>query len=153
MFGVKKFLISLLIAIALNGNILNSALAITQDFQWASSKGYLVKGVFDYDEITASEIIAETGKGKTQQLKSLQLSFYNPHGTLIHTYNNVVDRIAQGDYFEFNFDTKTQQFVGNLDLGGEIAGDVYIKGKVDGKLNLIEIESGDRERILDSFNK
>ncbi len=152
MLSLKKFLISLLVAIALSGNIFNSALAATQDFQWTSGKGYVVKGTFDYDEITASEMISETGKGKTQQLKSLTLSFYNPNGELIHTYNNVVDRIAQGNYFEFNFDTKTQHFVGNLDLGGEIAGDIYIKGQVDGELNLIEVESGGRERLLDSFN-
>ena len=140
-------------AIALSGNIFNSALAATQDFQWTSRKGYLVKGTFDYDEIMAAEIISEAGKGKTQQLKSLTLSLYSPNGELIHTYDNVVDRVALGNYFEFNFDTKTQHFVGNLDLGGEIAGDMYIKGQVDGELYLIEVESGGRERVLDSFNK
>ena len=151
MINVKKFFISCLVAIALSGNFANSAVAASYNFQWYGTTGYSVKGEFNYDENVTSEMISETGKGQTKQLQSLTVSIYNPDGELIHTYNNVVDRQATGNYFEFNFDPRTQELVGNLDLGGEIVGDMYLKGKINKKLSLIEVESGDRERVVDSF--
>ena len=148
---IKKLLVCCVIAIALSANLANSAVAARYNFQWYGTAGYSVKGEFNYDENMTSEMILETGKGQTQQLQSLTVSFYNPKGELIHTYNNVVDRQATGNYFEFNFDPQTQQPIGNLDLGGETVGDMYLKGKINKKLSLIEVQSGDREREVDAF--
>ncbi len=151
LLNLKKFLIFFLMAITLTNSLFSSALAATHDFQLHSRTGYLVEGTFDYDEVTPGEIISATGRGKTDRLQSLTVSFYDPEGKLLCTYSNVVDRMVTGNYFEFNFDPKNQQFIGNLDLGGEIAGEMYVKGTMEGELNLIEVDSNNDERVVDSF--
>jgi hypothetical protein len=148
---LKKLLIFLAIAIALTSSLFSSALAATHDFQLHGKRGYLVAGTFDYKKATKEKIISAKGQGKTDRLQSLRVSFYDPQGKLIRTYDNVVDRTATGNYFEFHFDAKNQQLIGNLDLGGEAAGEMYVKGTMESELNLIEVDSSDRERVLDSF--
>jgi hypothetical protein len=145
----KKLLIFLAIAIALNNSFFSSALAATQKFQFQSQTGYSVRGIFDYDGVTEGKIISAKGGGKTDNLQSLTVSFYDPQGKLIRTYDNVVNGTAGGNYFEFHFDTKNRQLIGNLDLGGEVAGEMYVKGTMAGELNLIEVDSSDRDRVLD----
>jgi len=153
MLSWKSFFVALFIAICLvvaSGLILIPfAKAVTVDFQWTGETGYSAKGSFSYDEKTAPAIIAEKSSGQTKNLNSLVITFYNPSGKLIHTYENAIDGMAKGDYFEFNFDTVTQQLVGQLDLGGELSGETYLKGRVDETLSLITVEKSGFERVLD----
>lgn len=124
------------------------AIALTQNIQWQGSAGYTVTGRFSYDDADLTTI-TEHGAGKTEQLQSLSISVYDPDGNLLHTYNNVVDGVARGNYFEFNFDTKTQQLLNSIDLGGESPGELYLKGKPDRELSLIEVEPSGKERVID----
>jgi hypothetical protein len=140
----------LLIALASGAIFMNPAEAVMQDFQWTGSRGYSVRGTFNYDETIATKIISEQGTGPTNNLKSLTVTFYNPSGKLIHYYKNVVDGKSQGNYFEFHFDPVTQQLLGNIDLGGERSGEVFFKGTINKKLSLIKIEPSGDEYILDS---
>ncbi|MGV2829768.1 hypothetical protein [Myxosarcina sp. GI1(2024)] len=123
--------------------------AATQTFQWQGAKGYVVRGTFEYDENGQPQPIAEEGAGQTERLQSLTVSFYDPTNKLIDTYKNVNDGLAKGNYFEFHFDPTTQQLMGNIDLGGEFAGETYLKGTVGKELSLIEVEPSGAERILD----
>ncbi|GAB4234300.1 MAG: hypothetical protein Kow0049_18170 [Stanieria sp.] len=54
------------------------------------------------------------------------------------------------NYFEFHFDTATQKLFGNIDLGGELSGELFLKGTVNQKLSLIEIEPSGKEHLIDS---
>ncbi|GAB4525970.1 MAG: hypothetical protein Tsb0014_05800 [Pleurocapsa sp.] len=146
----KKIIISLIVAIALcNCVFVFPAAAITQKYQWTGTKGYSVTAIFSYDETKVSEIISEQGNGKTDQLQSLTVTFYNPDGERIREYQNVIDGVAQGNYFQFNFDPKTQQVLNDIDLGGEVAGDIYLKGKSNDSLSLVTVEPSGKEKIID----
>jgi hypothetical protein len=154
MFHPKVVLINLLIVIlivlASNLGFVTPAKAVTQNFQWTGSTGYSAKATFTYDETTATRIISEQGAGRTNQLKSLVVTFYNPAGETIHQYENVVNGETKGNYFEFHFDTATQKLFGNIDLGGEMSGELFLKGTVNQKLSLIEIEPSGKEHLIDS---
>ena len=126
-----------------------TAIAITQDFQINSTAGYTVKARFSYDETKNIGVIRESGKGKTQAIDSLVVSFYNRAGEIIASYENIADGVATGNYFEFNFDPATQQLLGEIDLGGESAGEIYLKGEVDRELSLIEIDASGEEKAID----
>ena len=126
-----------------------TAIAITQDLQINSTAGYTVKTTFSYDDTRNTGVIRESGKGETQAIDSLVVSFYNPAGETIASYNNIVDGVATGEYFKFNFDPTTQQLLGEIDLGGESAGEMYLKGEVDGELSLIEIDAAGEEKAID----
>ena len=125
------------------------AIATTQDLQINSTAGYTIQARFSYDEAQNIEVIRESGKGKTQAIDSLVVSFYNPAGEIIASYDNITDGVATGEYFEFNFDLTTQQLLGQIDLGGESAGEMYLKGEVDGELSLIEIDASGEEKAID----
>ena len=126
-----------------------TAIAITQDLQLNSTEGYAVEARFSYDDTHNTGIIREQGKGETQAIDSLVVNFYNPAGEIIASYNNIVDGVVTGDYFEFNFDPATRQMLGEIDLGGESAGEMYLKGEVDRELSLIEIDASGKERAID----
>lgn len=128
------------------------AMAATENFQWQGKAGYAIAGVVNYDETTASEIISATSNKTTNQIQSLTVTFYSPEGKPIHTYHNVIDSVVQGHYLEFNFDTTTHQPVGQIDLGGESAGETYFKGIVDDKLSWIAVEPSGAEHIIDEFS-
>lgn len=149
MFSSKlnKFILVVAIALTASLTFIAPAMAATQTFQWQGAKGYLVRGKFEYDE--RSQFISQTGTGETEGLQSLTISFYDPTHKLIHTYNNVTDGIAHGNYFELHFDPTTQKLIGNIDLGGEVAGDTYLKGTVDRELVLIEVEPSGKEQVID----
>lgn len=137
-----------ILAIALFGTIfIPPASAATQTFQWQGARGYFVKGRFEYEE--QPQPIRQRGAGQTERLKSLQVSFYDPANQLIDTYNNVVDGVAGGTYFEFNFDPDSHKLMENIDLGGESAGEIYLKGKVGEEFALIEVDSTGKERVID----
>ena len=151
--GLKNLLITLLITISINvlgGFMLTqSAEAMTQSFQWTGKTGYSALGQFSYDEKEVSRTISEQGSGKTNSLKSLIVTFYDPSGEPISTYKNVVNGMAEGNYFEFHFDPVKQKLVGSIDLGGEFAGEMYLKGEVERELSLIGVEQSGIDRTID----
>ena len=149
---MKKIVISFSFAIALliAGLSFNfPAIATTQNYEWHGNKGYTVKATFDYREPEESNQIIEKGAGKTKQLNSLTATFYDPNGEIIRTYNNVVDGVSKANYFQLSFDPKLKQLLGNIDLGGEVAGDIYLKGEIDRHLSLIEVAPNGEEQIID----
>ncbi len=152
-----KFFVNLVtktaIAVAIGLGIGNPALAVTQKLQLETATGYLIETVFSYDDVNHPTIIHEQGKGKTEIVESMQVSFYQPSGKLIATYDNIVDGVAQGNYFEFNFQPQTGQLFGNIDLGGEFPGEMYLKGEVERQLSLIEVERSGKEKEIGRVNE
>lgn len=105
----------------------NLAQAADLTFNWKGDAGYSVSGSFSYDENTSPAIISESGAGATTALQSLSVSFFNPLQELIGTQNEVVNGVSINQFFEFNFDTTTSNFVGAFDLGtGTGIGDVFL---------------------------
>jgi hypothetical protein len=153
MLSLKNLLVTLSIVIfitLISGFVLvASAEATAVSFQWTGKTGYSAKGLFSYDPPSVPKIISEKGAGKTNGLQSLVVTFYAPSGEPIGTYEDVVDGVAKGHYFEFNFNTTTQQVVGRVDLGGELAGEIYLKGTVDDNLSLFSVDKSGSERIID----
>ena len=143
---IVKLVISSIAAIALC--IQPAAYATTQQIQLDSMNGYKIEATFSYEDLSI-EAIAERGRGKTKVVDSLEVSFYNPSGEAIASYNNIVDGVARGNYFEFNFDPTTQKLWGEIDLGGELPGEMYLKGDADRGLSLIEVEASGEERVID----
>lgn len=145
---IVMYLIAIAIAIFCFVPVAN---AVTQNLQFNSSKGYTIETSFSYNAVN-SKAIAEHGGGKTNVLDSLKVSFYDPAGRAIASYDNIVDGTVRGDYFEFHYDPATQQLKGELDLGGESAGEMYLKGEANGDLSLIWIEESGEERIIDTVS-
>lgn len=141
---MKKIILTLLLAWLVVGNINNQGvLAVTIDFQWLGNQGYTAKGSFSYDQTTAPTIFSEKGSGKMRVLENFQVSFYDSSGQEIAKYDNVREGISAADYFQFNFNTKTGQVFGSIDLGGEEIGEIYLKGVVKDDLALFRVESED----------
>jgi hypothetical protein len=141
---MKKIILTLLLGWLLVGNIHNQAvLAVTIDFQWSGNQGYIAKGSFSYDQTTAPTIFSEKGSGKMRVLENFQVSFYDGSGQEIAKYDNVNGGVSTADYFQFNFNAKTGQVFGSVDLGGEGMGEIYLKGVVKDNLTLFRVESGD----------
>jgi hypothetical protein len=126
--------------------------AITQDFRVDGDQGYRMETSFSYDQAQQQKAIAEQGS-KAKVLDSLKVRFYAPDGKMIASYDNIVDGIIQGNYFEFNYDLETQQLRGKVDLGGESAGEMYLKGDVAQGLSLIRVEPSGEERVVDRVNR
>ncbi|HEY9768782.1 MAG TPA: hypothetical protein V6C71_09835 [Coleofasciculaceae cyanobacterium] len=124
------------------------AVAITQKLEMNSVTGYTIKTTFSYDE-QSLVTISERGTGTTNALNSLTVSFYDPSGSMIASYDNIVDGVGQSDYLEFNYDPATRQLLGKIDFGGESAGEIYLKGEIDRELSLIKVEASGEERALD----
>ena len=147
----KQIIHTLLVMIA-SYSLMSPANAITQSIKLTSVHGYTVETTFSYDNINqVSTMIKEEGFGKTHVLDSMKVSFYEPSGELISSYENIVDGIAQGKYFEFNFDPVNQKLLGNIDLGGEIAGEMYLKGEAKQKLSLVKVEAIGVEKVIDQI--
>ena len=151
-FTKRFFTLIIFISIAIMGGCLavKPAMAMTQSFQWTGKTGYSAEGKFSYDENKVSRIIAEQGVGKTHDLQSLMVTFYNPEGKVIDSYQNVVSGVAEGNYFEFHFNPATQKLFGSIDVGGSLAGEMYLKGDIEGELALITIEPSGVDRTLDT---
>ena len=111
---IAIYLIAIAIAILCFVPIAN---AVTQNLQFNSPKGYTIETSFSYDAANSKAIalnkglarmysrpIAEHGGGKSNVLDSLKVSFYDPAGKAIASYDNIVDGVGRGDYFEFNYD-------------------------------------------------
>ena len=128
-------------------------LAMTQELQFETNTGYKIETRFSYDE-SKNYIGTERNKsGQSIDINSMNVKFYKPSGELIADYNNIVDGAVTGNYFEFNFDPLTRQLSGNIDLGGESAGEMYLKGKADGELSLIEVNELGEETTIDLVSK
>ncbi|MFB2978468.1 hypothetical protein [Microseira sp. BLCC-F43] len=140
--------VALLVAIALCAN--NPAQAMTYDFSWNGNGGYSATGSFSYDENTAPATFLESGSGQTKVLQSLKISFLYLSANLIATYNNVVNGISTGQYFKFNFNTVTKEIFGLIDVGGEVAGETYLKGTVNTDLSLYQVPQSGPDAIGDS---
>lgn len=147
-FVVKSLL---LIAIALiNLGWIDSAAATTKDIRLNSEQGYRVETSFSYDEDRVKNAIAIQGRGATKDIDFLKVSFYSPDEEMIASYDNIVDGMVQANYFEFHYDPATQQLLGEMDLGGESAGEIYLKGNVKQGLVLIEVEPSGEEKTMNS---
>jgi hypothetical protein len=146
-FAVK---LTIILAIAVINLIeVSPAAATTQNFQLHSEQGYRVETDFSYDEIKKhTGAIAVQGK-EANEVNSLKVRFYDPDGKMIASYNNIIDGIIQNNYFEFNYDLNTQQLLGKVDIGGEVAGEIYLQGDVNRGLSLIMIEPSGEEKIID----
>ncbi len=140
---------SFVIAVIISLCFISPATAITQKLQLNSATGYIVETTFSYNENQTPIVIKEKGLGKTNAIDSMKVSFYKPSRELIASYDNIVNGVSQGNYFEFNFDPKTQQLSGNIDLGGESIGEMYLKGEIEQRLSLIQVETTGEEKIID----
>ena len=149
----RKTLINLAIALFASLWIVPSALAVTQKLEFETSAGYKVKTIFSYDETQNFNTIREQGHGKTKAIDSMKVSFYKPSGELIADYNNIIDGVITGNYFEFNFDPNTRRISGNLDIGGELAGEMYLKGEASQELSLIEVDDLGEEKAIDTVSQ
>ncbi|MEM8828352.1 MAG: hypothetical protein AAGE96_03220 [Cyanobacteria bacterium P01_G01_bin.19] len=141
------------IAILISFCFMSSAMAITQKLQFDSDEGYTVTAVFSYDKSLVKDTIKERGHGKTAVIDTMKVSFYNPSNEPIANYDNIIDGVVVGDYFEFNFDPATQQLAGNIDIGGESAGEMYLKGEAEQELLLIEVSQSGSEKAIASLRK
>ena len=131
--------VKIIISFAMSCCLIFPAMAMTQEIEFDMANGYRVIAIFSYDEAKNPALIQEHGHGETEIIDSMKVNFYQPSGELIARYDNIVDGIVTGNYFEFNFDPKTQKLLGNLDIGGESAGEVYLKGKANEQLSVMEI--------------
>jgi hypothetical protein len=122
------------------GNVVGEvaiAEAITMNFQWTGEKGYSAKVVFSYDEQVNSAQIIEESRGKAKIIENLTVSFYNPAGQSLESYDNIKQGVSQFPYFKFNFDPQKQKITGLIDLGGASSGEIYLKGIVEENLKLL----------------
>ncbi|MEM7591418.1 MAG: hypothetical protein AAF383_07850 [Cyanobacteria bacterium P01_A01_bin.83] len=154
MFNYQKF--ALLIPMALATILLNVAYvlpveAITQQLQLKGDRGYQVEAIFSYDWASATEI-TEQGRGTTDTVDYLKVSFYDPSGSVIASYDNIMDGIAYGNYFEFHYDPLLHKILGEVDLGGESAGEMYLKGNAADKLSLILVDPSGKEKVVDQLS-
>ena len=128
-----------LFAIALINLVLAiPAMATTESFQLHSDKGYRLETSFTYDETEA-----------TKDLDFLEVRFYNSDGEMMASYDNIVDGKVRGNYFEFDYDLNTHQPLGEIDIGGESAGEMYLKGSMKRGFSLIEVKQTGEE-VMDA---
>ncbi|MEM8723195.1 MAG: hypothetical protein AAGE84_28580 [Cyanobacteria bacterium P01_G01_bin.39] len=154
MFNYQKFALLILMALAtilLNVGYVLPVEAMTQQLKMKGDRGYQVEAVFSYDQASATEITVQ-GRGTTDTVDSLKVSFYDPSGSVIASYDNIVDSIAYGNYFEFHYDPLLHKILGEVDLGGESAGEMYLKGNVADKLSLIVVDPSGKEKVVDQLS-
>jgi PEP-CTERM motif len=108
------------------------AQAISFNFDWQGDAGYSAKGMFSYDETTAPAIISESGAGATNNLESLMVSFFDPSGNSLQSFNTVSNGVSESRFFQFNFDTSTQTLFGAFNVGGgqDVIGEQFFSGTV-----------------------
>jgi hypothetical protein len=149
-FSFSKIIIYLLIIILINvvGEIA-IAEAVTTKCHWVGEKGYSAEVIFSYDEQLMPHQIIEKGRGKTEIIQDLTVSFYNPTGQFLGTYDNIKQGVSQFSYFKFNFDPQQQKVIGLIDLGGDSSGEVYLKGIVQENLKFFKIDQSGKEIIYD----
>lgn len=149
-FFFSKIIIYLFIIVLINviGEIA-IAEAVTMNFQWTGEKGYSAKVVFSYNEQVNSDQIIEEGRGVTEVIQDFTVSFYNPAGQSLESYDNIKQGVSQFPYFKFNFDPQQQKVTGLIDLGGDSSGEIYLKGIVEKNLKFFKIDQSGKETIYD----
>lgn len=151
-YRIIQVLLGLLVVIAGITLFNSSAIALptTVDFRWVGKKGYLMQGTFTYSEDTTNlRKIEQKSQGQFHAIENLIVSFYAPSGKKLKTYQNIKNHIADSPYFHFDFDREQHKIYGEIDLGGDTPGEIYLKGLVDKNLALFEIDSSGKEHILD----
>ena len=116
------------------------ALAATENFELKSNGGYRLEADFTYQEPW----------DEAKKIDSLKTRFYNPDGEAIASYDNIVNGEVRGDYFQFDYDLDTHQPIGEIDLGGESAGDIYLKGSRKAGFSWLKIMPTGEEITVDS---
>ncbi|MEM8673677.1 MAG: hypothetical protein AAGF83_07370 [Cyanobacteria bacterium P01_G01_bin.67] len=155
MSNFQIFVIKILVglgAILLNICFILPAYAVTQELQINGDRGYQVQTIFSYDEREHSKALAKQERDVIEAIDNLRVSFYDPSGSMIASYDNIVDGVAQGSYFEFHYDPIKQKLWGEIDLGGETVGEMYLKGNVAEELALIKVEASGEEKIVDRLS-
>lgn len=142
-----------LIVLLMGWGMSDPALATTQQLQFQTADGHKIKTTFNYDATQSQGLVREHGKGKTKTVESLQIDFYQASGELIAHYDNIVNGVSTGNYFEFSFDPATSQLSGSLDLGGESPGEMYLKGESDRDLWLIKVDQSGQEQAIAKVTK
>lgn len=138
------------IALTMAFTPISPAQAITYDFSWNGNGNYSAKGSFSFDEIIAPPSFSESGPGATNFLQSFNISFFDPANNFIAAYENVVNSVSTANYFQFNFNTDTQEIFGLIDLGGGLSGNTYLKGIVNSELSLFQVPQSGADFIIDS---
>lgn len=128
---------------------ISPAQAMTVNFSWQGNQEYSATGSFTYHAPNTATIISEKGKGETQYIENLTVSFFDKFHQPIATYNNVINGVATAEYFVFNFNPNTQEIVDFIDIGGEFPQDIYLKGIVNIDLSLIQINDSGSEVTVD----
>jgi len=149
-FIFSKIIICLFLSIIINffGQVA-IAEAVTIKCHWVGEKGYSAEVIFSYDKSLMPNQMIEEGRGKTKIIHNLTVSFYNPTGQLLGTYDNIKQSVSQSPYFQFNFDPQHQKIMGLIDLGGDSSGEIYLKGIVQENLKLFKIDQAGEETIYD----
>jgi hypothetical protein len=149
-FSLSKIIICLFIIVIINvvGEIAITE-AVTTKCHWVGEKGYSAEIIFSYDEQLMPHQIIEEGRGKTEIIQDLTVSFYNSTDQLLGTYDNIKQGVSQFPYFKFNFDPQHRKIIGLIDLGGDSSGEVYLKGIVQENLKLFKIDQSGKEIIYD----
>lgn len=127
---------------------INPAIAMTQNWSINSDRGYRIETSFSYPATSEQKMIAEEGE-TAKIVDSLTVRFYDPEGKMIASYDNIIDGIIQNNYFKFNYDLQNQKLMGQIDLGGESVGEIYLKGNPDQGLSLIRVEPSGEEKEID----
>ena len=114
------------------------AQAVSFNFNWQGDAGYSARGMFSYDETTAPTIISESGAGPTNYLQSLMVSFFDPSGNPLQSFNTVANGVSTSAFFQFNFDTSTQTLFGAFDVAGGtgVIGEQFFQGTIGESLKL-----------------
>lgn len=95
------------IAAAHAGDRTRSCAITVYDFFWSGQiAGFIVKGRFAFDENS----VPDNGIVREQDLLSIDVSFYDPQGNLLRTYEDNHD-YALYPTFNFAFDTLTKQIL------------------------------------------
>ncbi|HAX87862.1 MAG TPA: PEP-CTERM sorting domain-containing protein [Cyanobacteria bacterium UBA11370] len=127
-------------SVALSLVMAQQAQAIAFNFNWQGDSGYSATGMFSYDETTAPTIISESGPGPTNYLQSLMVSFFDPGGNPLQSFNTVANGVSESRFFQFNFDTSTQTLFGAFDVGGGtgVIGEQFLQGTIGDGLRLVQ---------------
>ena len=90
------------------------------NLQWTGDNGYHVDGFFSFDSDLKGSLITEN------ELKDLQLAFYNPSDELIQVFDYDFPNPDTSGEFNFNFDSATDTVLQSGDSDGETGFDLGI---------------------------
>ncbi|BCL36422.1 PEP-CTERM sorting domain-containing protein [Nostoc sp. MS1] len=88
---------------------LAQANAAAFNLSWTGNQGYSAQGKFSYDDAFSGNIITK------DQLKSFDISFFNPQGVLLREFNYSFPNSSSSFNFNFDRSKKTVLQTGNFD--------------------------------------